>query len=119
MNKIEFLDTTSLERLHKEFANPKTITESIMLRGIVAELETRWGGLKPQPTPREEELQEELDDANSEVEDLNKKLDDAQTAETEKDEEISRLKTENSDLDRRVQDALLPITNPNDKAKAA
>lgn len=109
MNKIEFLDTASLERLHREFENPQTLTESIMRRGIVAELETRWGGLKPPITAREEEQDEEIARLEDDAIDLNQKLEDAGSEVESKDEEIARLKSENSDLDKRVKDALHPV----------
>lgn len=74
MKNIEFLSTTELERLEREFRTPKTLTESIMRRGIVAELETRWGGMKSAATQREEELEDEISEAREEIRELENKL---------------------------------------------
>jgi hypothetical protein len=45
MKKIEFLDTPTLWKMERQFETPKNLVESMILKGIKAELAERKAGL--------------------------------------------------------------------------
>lgn len=73
MNKIEFLSTTELERFARRYEKPKTLEESMIQRGILAELESRNSKVERLI----EELKSELEVAAVDIEAADKTADEA------------------------------------------
>lgn len=77
MKTVSNITTSELEDLQRKLELPKTLEESLMLRGVEAELSERWGN--PDETNIRlaySKAKNELDHANHEIENLEGQIED-------------------------------------------